>query len=47
MLTDKFVNPFLSTADSNDFGAFVYKFLGHTQADARGGPDYEDAFVGE
>ena len=47
VLPDKFVNPFLSAADSDDFGAFAYEFLGHTQADARGGPDHEDAFVGE
>ena len=47
VLPDKLVDPFLSTADGDDFGTLANEFLGHTQADARGSPNHEDAFVGE
>ena len=47
VLPDKFVDPFLSTANGDDFGTLADEFLGHAQPNARGSPNHKDAFVGE
>lgn len=47
VLADEVVDSILSTADSDDFGAFADELFGHAEADARRGSHDEDALVGE
>lgn len=44
---DKCVESLLATANGDDFGAFEDEFVGKSSSDSSGGPDKEDALVGE